>query len=331
MTRATEVCGRGGDRPRAAGNPLLPNVSRPRPRAPSLPVQRLAVALVAIAEGPGCEGGDRRSGCDRAWRRDPASRITVPVLLIHGGADTDTPPAHSARVQAALKGPSELILVPGPHHNESLNDEAIWTRIDEQIARVLRLDTPSAQRRAPTLDRTAATPDSEPVTGAAKPPEEFEALPDHERSDSGRRDHTPPPLVTLTIGRVKTMLRRTAWVGAVRRSRSWPRPRRQLPCPRAGGLLHPGRRPGHAFRPTDAVDDRAFAGRRRTETLRGLDLHAAVGEPRVPTDVQRLLPNAEAPTSVGTTSSFRSSNRKRGTRPSPFARSWTGSMPSSAR
>jgi dipeptidyl aminopeptidase/acylaminoacyl peptidase len=31
-----------------------------------------------------------------------AARITVPVLLIHGAADVETPPAHSERVRAAL-------------------------------------------------------------------------------------------------------------------------------------------------------------------------------------------------------------------------------------
>src|SRR4051812_8042874 len=67
-----------------------------------------------------------------------ASRITVPVLLLHGAADDETPPAHSERVRAALKGPSELILVPGAHHNQSLNGEDVWARIDAWIDRALR-------------------------------------------------------------------------------------------------------------------------------------------------------------------------------------------------
>jgi uncharacterized protein len=62
-----------------------------------------------------------------------AARIAIPVLLIHGAADVDTPPAHSERVRAALKGPSKLMLVPGAHHNESLNGAATWTRIEEWI------------------------------------------------------------------------------------------------------------------------------------------------------------------------------------------------------
>jgi pimeloyl-ACP methyl ester carboxylesterase len=66
-----------------------------------------------------------------------ASRITAPVLLIHGAADVDTPPAHSERVRAALRGPSELLLVPGAHHNESLNGAEIWKTIQNWIERAI--------------------------------------------------------------------------------------------------------------------------------------------------------------------------------------------------
>lgn len=62
-----------------------------------------------------------------------AARITVPVLLIHGAADVDTPPAHSERVHAALKGASELMLVPGARHNESLSSEDTWRTVDDWI------------------------------------------------------------------------------------------------------------------------------------------------------------------------------------------------------
>jgi pimeloyl-ACP methyl ester carboxylesterase len=62
-----------------------------------------------------------------------AARITAPVLLIHGAADVDTPPAHSERVRAALKSPSKLILVPGAGHNHSLNGEDIWRQIESFI------------------------------------------------------------------------------------------------------------------------------------------------------------------------------------------------------
>ena len=66
-----------------------------------------------------------------------AARITVPVLLIHGAADVDTPPAHSERVRAALKSASELLLVPGAHHNQSLNGDGVWAKIDAWVDRAL--------------------------------------------------------------------------------------------------------------------------------------------------------------------------------------------------
>jgi len=58
-----------------------------------------------------------------------ARQITVPVLLIHGDADRDTPAAHSQRVFEQLKGSKRLILVPGATHNRSLRPE-IWTAIE---------------------------------------------------------------------------------------------------------------------------------------------------------------------------------------------------------
>ena len=61
-----------------------------------------------------------------------AARIRIPVLLIHGANDVDTPPAHSERVRRALAGPSELMLVPGAGHNHSLTGDA-WRRLDAWI------------------------------------------------------------------------------------------------------------------------------------------------------------------------------------------------------
>jgi len=80
---------------------------------------------------------EARFRVDDASPAHAAARITAPVLLIHGAADADTPPAHSARVRAALRSPSELVLVPGARHNESLNGAEIWTRIEAWIDRVL--------------------------------------------------------------------------------------------------------------------------------------------------------------------------------------------------
>jgi len=58
-----------------------------------------------------------------------AARIEAPVLLIHGDADVDTPPAHSQRVFEQLKGPKQLILVAGAGHNHSLRPET-WNTIE---------------------------------------------------------------------------------------------------------------------------------------------------------------------------------------------------------
>ena len=61
-----------------------------------------------------------------------AAKITIPVLLVHGAADTETPPDHSRRVLAALAGPKRLILVPGARHNESLRGE-VWSEIERWL------------------------------------------------------------------------------------------------------------------------------------------------------------------------------------------------------
>lgn len=78
-----------------------------------------------------------------------ARRIDVPVLLIHGAADRDTPPAHSQRVRAALKGSSELIIVPDARHNQSLSGAEIWKRIDVWIAGAVPNRTAARKTRSP--------------------------------------------------------------------------------------------------------------------------------------------------------------------------------------
>jgi pimeloyl-ACP methyl ester carboxylesterase len=65
-----------------------------------------------------------------------APKITIPVLLIHGENDTDTPPDHSRRIHKALAGTKRLILVPNAKHNESLHG-TIWDEIDQWIDKVL--------------------------------------------------------------------------------------------------------------------------------------------------------------------------------------------------
>jgi uncharacterized protein len=65
-----------------------------------------------------------------------AAEITIPVLLIHGAADSDTPPDHSRRVLAALAGPKRLILVPGARHNEALHGD-VWGEVERWLEGVL--------------------------------------------------------------------------------------------------------------------------------------------------------------------------------------------------
>jgi pimeloyl-ACP methyl ester carboxylesterase len=65
-----------------------------------------------------------------------AAKITVPVFLIHGEADVETPPDHSRRVFAALRGPKRLLLAPGAPHNGSLRAE-VWDEVEQWIDSVV--------------------------------------------------------------------------------------------------------------------------------------------------------------------------------------------------
>lgn len=70
---------------------------------------------------------------------NPASAavgITVPVLLVHGDADTETPMDHSRRVFANLTGPKRLIVVPGARHNGSLRAD-VWQEIEQWVDTVV--------------------------------------------------------------------------------------------------------------------------------------------------------------------------------------------------
>jgi alpha-beta hydrolase superfamily lysophospholipase len=70
---------------------------------------------------------------------NPASAavgITVPVLLVHGDADTDTPVGHSRRVFANLNGPKRLMVVPGARHNGSLR-AGVWEEIERWVDTVV--------------------------------------------------------------------------------------------------------------------------------------------------------------------------------------------------
>ena len=58
-----------------------------------------------------------------------AHRIHVPVLLLHGAEDSFASPAHSRRIDAALAGPHDLVLVTGAHHNDVLASPVAWSAI----------------------------------------------------------------------------------------------------------------------------------------------------------------------------------------------------------
>ena len=80
-----------------------------------------------------------------------AASIHVPVLLIHGAEDRDTPPAHAQEIFDALAGEKRLILVEGAGHNASLRGPKVWSEIDEWVETQLpKSPTPNSQK-APEL------------------------------------------------------------------------------------------------------------------------------------------------------------------------------------
>jgi alpha-beta hydrolase superfamily lysophospholipase len=102
-----------------------------RERAPRLLTEGAIARAFAIAESQGAFRVDAVSPVEAA------RTIHVPVLLIHGAEDTDTPPKHSRRVFGALAGPKQLLLVKDARHNESLRREETWRRIDAWLKEVL--------------------------------------------------------------------------------------------------------------------------------------------------------------------------------------------------
>jgi alpha-beta hydrolase superfamily lysophospholipase len=58
-----------------------------------------------------------------------APRIHVPVLLIHGDQDKETPYAHALRLLAALPGPKRLVTIPGGGHRGGLTPD-VWKQLD---------------------------------------------------------------------------------------------------------------------------------------------------------------------------------------------------------
>ena len=74
---------------------------------------------------------------DAVSPRDSARRINVPVLLIHGALDHETPPDHSRRIFDSLGGRRRLLLVEGAGHNQSLQTSSVWSEIESWIESVL--------------------------------------------------------------------------------------------------------------------------------------------------------------------------------------------------
>jgi pimeloyl-ACP methyl ester carboxylesterase len=72
-----------------------------------------------------------------------APRIAVPVLLIHGDHDQETPYAHSVRILAALTGPKRLLTIQGGGHREGLRAES-WREVDAWAEGVFRAASPRA-------------------------------------------------------------------------------------------------------------------------------------------------------------------------------------------
>jgi len=79
-----------------------------------------------------------RAEADAHFRVDEVSpviaarEVRAAVLLVHGAADVDTPPAHSARIASALTGPKQLMIIPELRHNDVL-PARVWDDIERWI------------------------------------------------------------------------------------------------------------------------------------------------------------------------------------------------------
>jgi alpha-beta hydrolase superfamily lysophospholipase len=56
---------------------------------------------------------------------EAVSRITVPLLLVHGGRDRLAPPSMSGKLFAAARPPKQLLLVPGAGHNDASSKDPL--------------------------------------------------------------------------------------------------------------------------------------------------------------------------------------------------------------
>jgi alpha-beta hydrolase superfamily lysophospholipase len=82
-------------------------------------------------------GQKARFNVDEVSPLAAAGRIRIPVLLLHGELDRDTPPEHSRQVFAALGGAKELIIVPGAKHDGALNAQT-WPLVEKWLDEALK-------------------------------------------------------------------------------------------------------------------------------------------------------------------------------------------------
>lgn len=85
-----------------------------------------------------------------------AQRIKVPVLLLHGSIDRETPPAHAHRIFEALAGPKRLFMVPGAGHNQALRPSS-WAEIEEWLDSQFS-EPPTFRPSGTTIPRWIPTP-----------------------------------------------------------------------------------------------------------------------------------------------------------------------------
>jgi alpha-beta hydrolase superfamily lysophospholipase len=65
-----------------------------------------------------------------------AAHIRVPVMLIHGDADAETPYAHALRIFAALHDPKRLLTIAGGGHRGGLTADS-WRQVDAWLTQAL--------------------------------------------------------------------------------------------------------------------------------------------------------------------------------------------------
>ncbi|HLA79377.1 MAG TPA: alpha/beta hydrolase [Vicinamibacteria bacterium] len=99
-----------------------------RERAPFFASRSDVEKALALAEAAG------HFPVGEASPQQAAPKVRVPVLLLHGASDRDTPAAHSQRIYEVLPGPKQLILVPGAGHNDALAGEQTWRAIEAWLS-----------------------------------------------------------------------------------------------------------------------------------------------------------------------------------------------------